>query len=153
MQMQKKYLITLYGKEIRRSIVATYHNQHLRAVAIPETEKWDATALMWMGSFIRHIVTENRLHEYQQDTTKTFNFRLNEVPQKLDFDTFWDAYAYKVGNKGKAANLWKLLDEEDKIKALCGIKNYNYFLQLNPNTDKIYPERYLSQRRFENEYK
>lgn len=149
----KEYLITLFGKDIRRTVVLKYTNQHLVQMAIPENEGWDATAIMWIGSFIRHVATEPMLHEYQADTSKTFNFKIQEVPLDLSFNSFWDKYGHKVGNMGRAKKLWKLLNLEDKTKAMCNITSYNYYLQMNPNIEKIYPERYLSQRRFENEYK
>lgn len=151
--MLKEYLITFFGNETRRSVVIRYVNHHLQQITLPENEKWEANAIMWLGSFVRHVVTDKDLWDYQSDTSKTFNFQVQPVPLDLSFEKFWNTYNYKVGNKGKAQKLWKLLNQEDKIKALCRVTSYNYFLQINPNTEKIYPERYLSQRRFENEYK
>ncbi len=71
---------------------------------------------------------------------------------KLSFADFWNTYAYKVGNKGKAEKLWHGLSDADRTKCFNSIARYKQHLA-NNNIDTLYPERYLSQRRFDNEYK
>ncbi|MEQ8685487.1 MAG: hypothetical protein RIE86_09345 [Imperialibacter sp.] len=71
----------------------------------------------------------------------------------LTFENFWSLYNYKFGNKIRAAKLWKALSEADKIQALEAIAPYNYYLQTHPNQDRLYPETYLSGRRFENDFR
>ncbi len=70
----------------------------------------------------------------------------------LSFERFWNDYAYKVGDKSKTRKLWKELSESEKIAVLDSFKRYNYYLKYM-GIAKVYPERYLSQRRWENEYK
>jgi hypothetical protein len=80
------------------------------------------------------------------------NMQVKQIPPDLSFERFWSEYGYKVGNKNKAKDLWNKLSHIDKIKALEGIKIYKLWLSKR-HQDMIYAERYISQRRFENEYK
>ncbi len=70
----------------------------------------------------------------------------------LSFNRFWDDYAYKVGNKKKAEKLWIALSESERLAVLDSLKRYNYYLKMT-NIARVYPERYLSHRRWENEFK
>lgn len=68
----------------------------------------------------------------------------------IDFATFWNLYNYKVG-KIKAEKEWKKLPKPDQIKAIAQIKAYNGFLR-RKQIAKVYPERYLKHRRFEDQF-
>ncbi len=70
----------------------------------------------------------------------------------LSFGRFWNDYAYKVGNKNKAEKLWLQLSESEKLAVLDSLKRYNYYLKIR-NIAKVYPERYLLHRRWENDFK
>lgn len=78
------------------------------------------------------------------------SFRVQELKQDLSFKGFWDAFAYKHGNKQRAERLWKLLTEVQKAKAIAYIPTYKAML-VNSNKDHLYPETYLNQKRFDNE--
>lgn len=78
-------------------------------------------------------------------------FRIEEIKQDLSFKSFWNTYAHKVGNKPRAEKLWDLLKDLDKAKALSYIAKYNNFLLNNNGIQKLYPETYLNQKRFDNE--
>lgn len=78
--------------------------------------------------------------------------KISEVPLDLSFDAFWTKYAYKVGDKKKAEKLWSKLNDADRSLALNNIDKYSRFA-FERNIDKVYPERYLSQERFKNEFK
>jgi hypothetical protein len=74
------------------------------------------------------------------------------VPADLSFSAFWNAYAYKVGDKARAEKLWNKLSEAEKVTALKAIPAYNYFLKTK-KIDKTYAETWLNQKRFlTNEY-
>lgn len=79
-------------------------------------------------------------------------FKLKEVPADLSFAAFWEAYAYKVGDKKRAEKLWKLLSEEEKAAALLSIPKYLYFLSTHPAIERAHAITWLNQRRWENEY-
>lgn len=81
----------------------------------------------------------------------TGHFRVEVLQQDLSFTAFWNAYSYKVGNKARAEKLWKALKDTDKAKAISYIKRYNNNLLLTPGIQRLYPETYLSQKRFNNE--
>jgi hypothetical protein len=78
-------------------------------------------------------------------------FRVDEVKQDLSFKAFWDSYSHKVGNKPRAEKLWNALKDLEKAKALSYIAKYNDFLLNNQGIQKLYPETYLNQKRFDNE--
>ncbi len=78
--------------------------------------------------------------------------KITEVPLDLSFAAFYNKYAYKVGNKTKAKDLWNKLDDANKALAITKIDAYNRFIEQS-QIAKVYPERYLSHRRYENEFK
>lgn len=78
--------------------------------------------------------------------------RVQEVPEDLSFETFYNRYAYKVGDKKKCQKLWANLTDENKAKALHAIAKYHKFVE-STGTAKVYPERFLSKEYYNNEYK
>ncbi len=81
------------------------------------------------------------------------NFTMSEVYDDTSFDAFWKAYNYKVGNKARAEKLWKLLSEIQKMQVLIRIKQYDAYLMTHPAQEKCYPETFLHQKRWENEFR
>lgn len=84
---------------------------------------------------------------------KKYGITIIEVEPDLSFDNFYNTYNYKVGNKKRAESLWNSLTKIEKALALSKIKSYAQWLRLRPNQDKAYPETYLSQRRYENDFR
>jgi hypothetical protein len=82
---------------------------------------------------------------------KSKTIKVVEVPEDLSFEAFWTRYGYKVGDKKKATKLWNEMKPESRALALSKIERYKKFAE-NANIALVYPERYLSQRRFENEF-
>lgn len=78
--------------------------------------------------------------------------KLTEITD-LSFDKFWKEYAYKVGNKARTEKLWIKLQESERIAVFEALPKYNYFLKTHQSLEKVYPETFLSQRRWENEYR
>lgn len=77
---------------------------------------------------------------------------ITEIPLDLSFETFWKAFDYKVGSKPKAETLWNKLTDADKTLALQAIPKYKFYLK-ESGLACIYPERFISQERFKNEFK
>lgn len=75
------------------------------------------------------------------------------IPADLSFTAFWLAYNYKVGNKQRAEKLWNALSDEEKSKSFVSIPKYDFYMKMHPKLERLYPETYLFQRRFENEYR
>jgi hypothetical protein len=73
------------------------------------------------------------------------------VAQDLSFEAFWKKYNYKVGKKTRAEVLWKCMPDELKQLAMAGVDAYNKWL-MGRSVEKAYPETYLAQRRWENEF-
>jgi hypothetical protein len=78
--------------------------------------------------------------------------KIQAVPKDLSFETFWKEYNYKVGNKARSIKLWNQLSENDRAKCLLSIPRYDQFLAMRLRQEKAYPETYLNQRRFENQF-
>ena len=97
----------------------------------------------------RFPINELDLQFFHHDSKGT----LKKIETDLSFDTFWNSYNYKVGNKKRAEKLYEALSDADKAEALRVIPIYDQFLAIKKNQDKLYAETYLSQRRFENNYK
>lgn len=67
------------------------------------------------------------------------------------FERFWNLYGYKVGNKARVQKKWDRLPEGEKILALAAIPKYRRFCE-SKHIELAYPETYIDQRRWENEY-
>lgn len=85
--------------------------------------------------------------------TYAAKLRLTPIPPDLSFNAFYNAYAYKVGRKERAVKLWTALTEAERTACLRAIPRYNAWLAQRPSTERLYPETFLSQRRWENEYR
>jgi hypothetical protein len=83
-------------------------------------------------------------------TSKTLS--IVKVMKELTFESFWNAFNYKMG-KLAAEKQWNKLNDADKLACMKSIKKYHGYLASKPGIEKVYPERYISKRRFEDEYK
>lgn len=81
---------------------------------------------------------------------KFTNVRVTQLFENLDFPTFWNTYAYKIGNKSRAERLWQTLKPPEQAKAMSFIVQYNQQLLLQKGVAKLYPETYLQQQRWNN---
>lgn len=77
---------------------------------------------------------------------------IKEISQiDTSFANFWDTYAYKVGNKARVQKKWNLLPEKERILAIGAIARYRRFAE-GKRIERVYPETYIDQRRWENEF-
>jgi len=77
---------------------------------------------------------------------------ITEIPDDLSFEAFWNRYNYKVGKKNKVKHIWDNLPEATRVKVLQSVTYYNAWLS-KTGYNKCYPETYLNQERYENEYR
>jgi hypothetical protein len=105
------------------------------------------TTEVWRGLWGHPPFHTETLHELVQRSDGLYKYE--EVPTDLSFPVFWDAYAHKVGNKGKVEKLWEALSEADRIAALAGIERYRSFLAARPHMEKAFAETWLRNRRWE----
>lgn len=73
------------------------------------------------------------------------------IQADLSFERFWSAYGNKVGRKDRAKKLWSLLSDTERNQVLLAIPRYKYWLSSRP-IEMVYPETFLSQRRWENDF-
>lgn len=73
-------------------------------------------------------------------------------PTDLSFPAFWESYGNKQ-NKDRAMRFWLALNDEDRLAALRAIARYNRYLQHKPNIEKKYPDTWLKNRSWTDEYR
>lgn len=81
-----------------------------------------------------------------------YDTELIELGEDTSFETFWNKYNYKLGNKKKTQRLWEGLSEEDRINALATIPKYKAYMSVHPEKEYDYPETWLAQKKWENYY-
>lgn len=100
-------------------------------------------------TFVRALLERLPLTESElKDFSTNPKAKLKEVQPDLRFEVFWEKYDYKIGNKPRAKRLWDGLKVSDRLKAVEFIPRYNAILA-ERGTARLYPETYLSQRRFD----
>jgi hypothetical protein len=107
----------------------------------------DLTSLGWLLQRLPTTLAE--LYELRDN----WKFELIEMPVDLSFDTFWKEYDFKMGSKDKCRKLYMALNDADKTLAIAKISLYKRYLTCNEGIKQVYPERYISHRRFENSFK
>ena len=138
-----KYRAT--GKNLEGSLVLKYDLNGV-LVEFEIHAKLNESQIKYLRYYLPFTTAE--LDEFKKATSLI----LKEIPEDLSFDRFWNEYNYKRGNKARTEKLWKLLKDNDRAAVFHSIPKYNYFLSCRPNQDKAYPETYLAQKRYENEY-
>ncbi len=94
-----------------------------------------------------------KLYKLEHLAGRSTTMTLKPVDPDLSFDAFWERYDYKVGNKKRSEKLWNELSEADKSAVFENIPRYNYYLSCKRTIERLYPETYLSQRRFETDFR
>lgn len=135
-----KYILT--SKQLEGSLLFEYENGIIKQFT--NEAKMTVPQLKWLADHFP--VAEKMLIKM----ARQYGWQLREVQQDLSFEAFWNRYAYKVGNKKRAERLWNKLSEANKIKALNYLSYYDGFLLNNPSINKLYPETYLNQERWNN---
>ena len=140
--MDKYLFMSLHGN---RRIILGYDDGLCREFSIEGfLSKTEIEFLM-----IEFPWTEDGLKRFESITKG----KVTRIAPDLCFTAFWNAYAYKIGNKVRTEKLWNALNDVDKAAAMKSIPIYDSFLTVKKNQDKVYPETYLHQRRFENNFK
>lgn len=139
-----KYLLT--SNKLKGKILLEFTGEGI--LCHMEVDPQDASVEM-MKWFLGRLP----LHEAAMDP-KIYNhlLKIEPVPEDLSFESFWDAYGYKVGKKYRVKKLWESLDNTDRAAALAGIRKYDRYLNLHKGIAKAYAETYLRHRYWENDY-
>lgn len=112
---------------------------------IPDERELSETQREWLWNFLPKRQSEIYIVMKHPKCT------VQPIEEDLSFESFWERYDLKVGKKDRAKKLWAQLSDLDKHKALKVIPKYNNWL-IEKNINKVYPETYLAQRRFENAF-
>lgn len=147
--MLKEYTIEIAGNSRTAKIRLTFQKEVLSAVGFADGQDISHTMSQFVFSlFFKYGTALNDLLAF----FKKKGWKVAEIPVELTFEVFWNAYGNKVGNKARCEKLWATLTEEDKALCLQSIRAYRFYLANNTTQRQAYPETYLAQRRFENEY-
>jgi hypothetical protein len=137
-----KYIIT--GKSFQGALIVEYRLDGLLHSIINETSLSDHNAI---SKKIGKIPCDEK---YIYELAK-IGAAVKKAPADLSFKSFWDKYAYKVGKKDRAEKLWGHMNEAQRIQCLNSLPAYERWLSTR-TVEKAYPETYLAQRRWENEF-
>jgi hypothetical protein len=141
-----KYSISI-RKNMTAAVLAAYENGVLKSLEVV-TPGLTKTQVGWLKNTVP--ADEQELPAL----TNTYNFiSIEKAPTDLSFNAFWELYAYKVGKKDRAIRLWQGLNEAERVKCLRSIPRYKMWLAQKQSIEMLYPETYLAQKRYENEFK
>lgn len=70
---------------------------------------------------------------------------------EVTFDMFWNKYDLKR-NKKPAEKIWVKMNTVDKVKAYHSINAYNKYLKRNDWCNRLYPDTYLRNEHYNNEW-
>lgn len=82
------------------------------------------------------------------ELAKIVKGKLEEMPEDLRFDCFWETYAKKI-NRKRTEPLYNKLDDVEKYRAIASIGPYKNYLKRSGWRGQADPEKYLKDRYFE----
>lgn len=82
---------------------------------------------------------------------KLIKGKLEEMPEDISFNSFWEAYKKKI-NKVRTEPLFNKLSDADKLTAIRRIRPYDDYLSRTNFRGKADPENYLKKRMFETDW-
>lgn len=82
---------------------------------------------------------------------KQLSVKITPIQTDLSFNAFWELYSHKVGNKKRAEGHWKKLDDSTRAMVMQKVKEYNFYMQ-HVSHAKVFAERFLSEKRYENDF-
>jgi hypothetical protein len=138
------YLLTSKSGKLKLSF--TYNLNGFLIGFKAEPDEISEKSLTWIYKHMPHH--EHNIEKFK----KVEGLQIKKVPADLSFENFYNTFGYKVGNKKRCNKLWDALDDADKVLCLLSIPKYKAYLNLKGHAN-LYPETYLSQRRWENEFK
>lgn len=133
----------LYSEKITDKIALNYVGGLLKYI-----EFSDGLTDVQYGWFLKNVPHNEA---YVANFAQVGNFQVYAV-HSYTFEDFWEMYGYKVGKKERVKKLWENLTEIEQGKCMVSIPKYKRWLNKNEGIAQCYPETYLSQKRWENEY-
>lgn len=137
----KKYILT--SALIKGEIVFKYNLKgYLSSVEIAASGL-SLEIFNWIWNHLPKTTKE--IAEY---IAKAKNFTIQEIPEDLSFERFWEEYGHKVGKKTMTQNAWKKMSQADKIACLLYIPKLRK-IKASEGTQMPYPSTYLNQKYWE----
>jgi hypothetical protein len=100
----------------------------------------------WICGFIGKIASIDTLLALKEP-----KFKVVLVEKVIEFEAFWAEYRYKIGRIERCKKLWKGMTVAERALCVYQIRKYDRYLA-HTNIEKLYPETFLSQRRWEADY-
>lgn len=142
--MYRRYVITFKGNRANIPVTVAYgENQFLRSI--------DFGDQVIPIEAIEYCYGKIPSHEELLSTIGHLAL-IEAVPTDLSFNAFWEEYGNKQ-NKDRAFRFWTALPDNDRIAALRAIRRYNQYLAQKPGIEKKYPDTWLKNRCWNDEYK
>lgn len=138
-----KYLLT--GNNFAGEMEFSYDRNDLLKFFENRTDLPGERYLVFLGKFPATPKALENLVKGSKSLT------LARTALEITFKDFWDAYGNKVGNKVRAEKIWKTLTDTEHLMIMEHLPKYDRYLSVRPRMEKLYPETYLNQRRWENE--
>lgn len=118
-----------------------YRNGQLYGVMFEPNASDVDTLILWFDYACRRWYDLERLQEEVRTIGATRNWTLVEIFERVDFDTFWEKYKYKV-DRLRAEQVWNSLNERQRSHALSNLRDYEKELR-QTGAAKMYPKTYL----------
>jgi len=124
-----KYILT--SPRLKGKILFEYTlNGIIKSFIIEQDDDVTDTLVKWIFARFPVNVKAFGLPEFQKV------FTIEQVPDDLSFEAFWEAYGYKVGNKDRAKKLWNLLTDPERAQALMACSKYKRYLSTKPTMEQ-----------------
>jgi len=114
---------------------------------VPESVQLDSTQNQWFWNNVPTTIVELTQAGKKKDVTIT-----PVAEGEVTFDDFWNLYAYKHGKKDRTKMLWQSMTDIERTLCMAAIPKYKFWLHSQNGMNCLYPQTFLSQRRWENDY-
>lgn len=142
-----KYALEVINQNLRWEIGYDEHGI-LRSIIVENGKEMTIEQLHW--TFSEMPKAEHNVMERWGNSQK---IRVTKIPEDLRFDVFWEKYGYKIGGKTRVIKEWQALKDAEKAACLVAIPKYDRWLKMKDGRiEKLYPQTFLSQRRWENDF-
>jgi hypothetical protein len=143
-----KYRITVKRNGNEAALIVSYDADGMLQNIEVLTPGLTSQQIRWMVSVVEVNETEISCITAQYPFVK-----VDEIPMEVSFPIFWEVYGYKVGRL-QAEREWNKLSRADQGRAIMQASRYHQWRKhKNPTPEALHPERYLKNRRFDDEFK
>jgi hypothetical protein len=84
---------------------------------------------------------ESKIAVWKKQNFKTL--KIEKFKEDINFDSFYDKYNHKLSKRSRSENIWKVMDNNEKAKAIAFISTYEKYLA-QTGVAKKNPETYLN---------